>query len=273
MLGQFNLKTSLVVWSRVAATFDFDVIVKRTKNENSDAYAPPPPVSYLSCLSLDDAKIFSATAGILRQLPEKLLNAEDVHRASQNLPVTLENGTFIIEDIIRLLEFYGQLFDLQKSARDERSRRRSGPPLQVMEVSSGSLTSSVSRPSLTMQEFEALNLTPSDPNERIEADFKVRLEHLIGALRNCNNYLRANNSDDYKTACRNALTVADTILTDSEIVADVAMPALQAPLEQDPSADVSERFRIYHERVYAGKPKGLVGVYNAELKAASKFQG
>jgi len=124
-----------------------------------------------------------------------------------------------------------------------------------------------------MQEFEALNLTPSDPNERIEADFKVRLEHLIGALRNCNNYLRANNSDDYKTACRNALTVADTILTDSEIVADVAMPALQAPLEQDPSADVSERFRIYHERVYAGKPKGLVGVYNAELKAASKFQG
>ena len=273
MTGQFNLKTSLVVWSRVAATFDFDLIVKRTKNENSDAFAPPPPISYLSCLSPDDAKTFSSTASILQQLPEKLVNAEEVHRASQNLPVSLDNGTFIIEDILRLLEFYGQLFELQKTARDERSRRRAGPPQQVLEVSSGNLTSSSSRPSLTMQEFESLNLSPSDPNERAEADFKVRLDHLMGALRNCGNYLRANNWDDYKSACRTALTMADTILTDSEIVSDVAMPALQAPLDQDPAADFSERFRVYHERVYAARPKGLIGVYNAELKVSSRFQG
>ena len=262
MSGQYNLKASVVVWS--PKWTDFDVVIRRTKSENSDAYAPTPGVSFLSCLSLDDRRVISSTADILRSLPSRLANAEEVQRASQNPALTANSGTFIIDEVIRLLEFYGQVFGLRNADRGELIRQRNvGPPLQVFEASTGSIMSSVVRSALTMEEFEALNLRPSsNPNDPAQPDFKGRLDNLILGLRNCSNYLRSNNWDDYKAECRDALFVADFILTDAEIVTKVVVPTLMLPPELDRNSEFSNRFRGFIEGLNEPKSsKGLVGTY------------
>lgn len=271
MAGQYNLKASVVVWA--ANLTDFDVVIKRTKNENSDVYAPTPSVSYLSCLSLDDRRVFASTADILRSLPIRLTNAEEVQRASHNPALTVNSGTFIIDEIIRLLEFYGQIFGLRNADRGESTRQRSDrPPLQVLEASTESTTSSIVRSGPTMEEFEALGLQPSsNPNEPVQPDFKGRLDTLIVGLRNCSNHLRADNVDAYREECRSALALADFILTDAEIVTKVVVPALQLPPEPHRNAEFSGQFRAYIERIYAPNSKGLVGAYNNELKANAKI--
>lgn len=272
MAGQYNLKASVVLWSANAS--DFDVIIRRTKNETSDVYAPTPSISYLSCLSLDDSKILSSTADILRSLPAKLASAEDVQRASPNPGLSISTGIFIIDEVIRLLEFYGQLFGLKNVERGEKIRRRpEGLPLQVFEASSGSMTSSVVRTGLTVEEFQALNLSPSNnPNDPPSPDFKGRLENLMLSLSNCSNYLRENNWDVYRAECRNALTLADMILSDADLVAKVAVATLQVPPERDRNAEFSDRFRAYVESLYAPSSKSLVERFNNELNSASRIR-
>lgn len=267
MAGQYNLKTSVIVWAPNLS--DFDVVIKRTKNENADVYAPNPAVSYLSCLSLDDRRVFASTAEILKSLPIRLANAEEVQRASHNPTLTANSGTFIIDETIRLLEFYGQIFGLRNAERGEKIRLRSDrPPLQVLEASTGSMTSSSARSGLTMEEFEALNLQPSgNPNEPLQPDFKGRLDNLIVGLKNCANHLRDDNYKAYRDECRHALTMADFILRDAEIVTRVAVPTLQLPPEPHRNAEFSEKFRSYIEEIYASTSKGLVATYNNELKA------
>lgn len=272
MAGQYNLKTSVVLWSANAS--DFDVIIRRTKNETSDVYALTPSVSYLSCLSLDDSRILSSTADILRSLPAKLASAEDVQRATPNPGLTTSTGIFIIDEIIRLLEFYGQLFGLKNAERGEKIRRRpEGLPLQVLEASSGSMTSSIVRTGLTVEEFQALNLSPpNNPNEPPPPDFKRRLENLMVGLQDCSNCLRDNNWDVYRTACRDALTAADLILTDAELVTRVAVATLQVPPERDRNAEFSDRFRAFIEGLDAPGNKSLVEKFNNELNSASRIR-
>lgn len=267
MRGLYDLKTFVVVWP----SLDFDVVVKRSVNENSPSGQEPLP-SFLSGLTPADAKIFATTSSVLKQLASKFVAAEAVNRASQNLPdnssVVKENGCFVIDETVRMLHFYAQLYGLEATAREERIGNRNGPPQDVLEFATGNLTGSIVRPTPTMQEFESLDIAP-DPNDRANRDFEVRLQGLIESLKNCNNYLRSNQLANYRVACRASLALADSILADSEIVGDVVIPSLSKGVGKNPeAADFFDRFRTYNDLVYTKRDKGLNGFYDSEVTSS-----
>lgn len=262
------MKTAVIVWSSGPVVLDFDVVVKRSVNENSPT-GQEPLTSFLSGLSPTDSKIFVTTSNVLKQLASKFVAAEAINRASQNLPdnsnVVKNNGCFVIDEVVRMLQFYAQLYDLDKEAREERIRNRKKTPQDVFEFATGNLTGSLVRPTPTAEEFESLGIT-QDQNDRANRNFATRLEGLIESLTNCNNYLRSNQLANYRVACRAALVLADSILADSEIVGDVVIPSLIKGVGRNSEAtDFFDKFRSYTDLVYTQRDKGLNGVYDSEV--------